>query len=434
MKTRGFGAYARRALPYLLIIVVTLVLLDLVLIASGLYPPTYSYGHPDLGWVSARSASRMASYQCMEKSLQQSHTVQLNEDGHRSSRSIIGLRGPGKVFEIAVSGDSHTDLCADNSETHFGFMESELNERGVSAVTFAYGAGRYSPLQAYLAIEEGIRANQADAFVLNLYVGNDFFDMMRVDDRPYLTPGEDGYKITEPVWYSYDSPDSVKHSRVLYVLNQAAKGVGIKSLTVRLRFLYDTAREQGMGVGAVAGYMNAIRRSMSSDLGYPAAFSAQILNQQLFFEYFPGSRDESLRRVAALMSAIRERHPDLMLIMSPIPSYQAAYTQPVDPAFLSVLDQLSLNHEEGMRKEEVLHERLRAEARGAGWLFVDNMAALQAYDGHARLYNDFDYHITPAAGEVIGRGQAAVIAAAIRRARDSATDTTVSTTDVAADW
>jgi hypothetical protein len=57
---------------------------------------------------------------------------------------------------------------------------------------------------------------------------------------------------------------------------------------------------------------------------------------------------------------------------------------------------------------------LRDLAAQEGWLFVDNLAGLQAYGGSERLYNDYDYHVTEAASVIIGATQAEAIKHSLR--------------------
>ena len=109
------------------------------------------------------------------------------------------------------------------------------------------------------------------------------------------------------------------------------------------------------------------------------------------------------------MELARRENPGMLLVMSPLPSYQLTGQRPVDEALLRTLDRLAVTYEEGVREEEDLYEQLRALAAEQGWLFVDNLAALRAYDGKRRLFNGFDYHLLPAASAIIGRAQAAVL-------------------------
>ena len=393
-------------LVYGAIVLVTLALLDAALMLTGLFPPTHEYGHPELGWVAAPSTGRMEEVRCLEFSRNQVFEYLRNEDGYRTSHSSEKLAGRDDLLEIAVTGDSHTDLCAPSDSIHFGVTEAILKSAGREAAAFSNAAGRYSPLQAYLAVAKGIDAYSADVLVLNLYTGNDFYDMIRVDDRPHLVSSDSGYRIADPVWYQYDPPDLVRRSRVLFALRSLADATGVRGALMRVRYLRETAADQGAGIGDVLKYINDLRKSAAPDVGYSGAFAAQILNQQLFFHHFPESRAEALRRVAALLELIRDRHPELLLVMSPIPSYQAVIDHDVDESLSRVLDRLPVTYEEGAAQERAMYYELEKLATERGWLFVDNLSALRAYSGGGRLYNDFDYHIEPIASRIIGVAQA----------------------------
>lgn len=402
--SRGLATYA-------VIVMVTLVAFDVALMLTGLFPPAHNYGTPGVGWVASSPTTRMSENRCTEFASGTVHSYVRNEDGYRTSHSKEELQGPGGSFEIAVTGDSHTDLCAPNEQTHFGVMEREMRAAGMPTVAFGFGAGRYSPLQAYLAIRGGMDEYAVDGLVLNLYTGNDFYDLLRVDDRPHFVKDENGYRIADPVWYLYDPPGRQRRSRVLYLIDSVARATGVRGVYVRLRYLRAAAREQGYGLASVFAYLNDLRRSTSPDVGYPAAFAAQILNQQLFFYRFPRARDESMRRVRELLTLIRREHPDVLLVMSPIPSYQLVAAEPVAPELLAVLDRLPIDYDDGVAQEESLYRDLQTEAEAAGWIFVDNLTALRASESAGHLYNDFDYHIEPVASEIIGRAQAAALVA-----------------------
>jgi hypothetical protein len=393
-------------LVYSLIIAATLFVIDRALIALGLFPPAYNYGHPGVGWVSADPTGKMVQEGCLDLTSKQIIRYTRNEDGIRTTHSAGELRQPGAGYKVAVSGDSHTELCVPDNKSHFGVMERELNTLGLRSSVFAFGAGKYSPLQAYLAVREPIRQYSAQAFVLNLYTGNDFYDMLRVDDRPYLAATNGEYHIADPVWYRLDSPDKKRESRVLFVIETAFQKTGLRRVLLRLHYLRDVAAEQNAGVGAVVGYMNDLRKSASDKVEYPHAFSAQMLNQQLFFHHFPGSREESLRRVKALLDIVRRENPNVLLIMSPVPSYQLVNQKPVDSTFVEVVQKLPIDYAAGVKQEAELYETLRQMSADAGWVFVDNLTPLRHYNGTELLYNRADYHIEPVASEIIGAAQA----------------------------
>jgi hypothetical protein len=404
-------------LVYALVTALTLFVVDRVLIAMDLFEPTYDYGHPTVGWVSARPTGRMVEERCANLATKQTVAFTRNEDGMRTTHSAQELRQNPSVFKVAVSGDSHTELCEPSDKVHFGVMERELNSLALQSAVFAFGAGKYSPLQAYLAVREPIQQYDADAFVMNFYTGNDFLDLLRVDDRPHFEADGNGYRIAEPVWYHLASPDKKRDSRVLFLMESAYQKTGLRRILLRVDYLGDVASSQNAGVLAVAAYMNHLRKAASKRVEYPDAFTAQILNQQLFFHHFPGSREESLRRVKALLELVRQQNPNRLLVMSPVPSYQLVNRMPVDSALLEVIGRLPMTYESGVAEELELYESLKRMALESGWVFVDNLPRLREYQGTELFYNRTDYHIEPVVSEIIGKAQAREIVNHVRSSR-----------------
>jgi hypothetical protein len=111
------------------IVIVTLVLLDLALIVLGILPPKRNLGDPTLGWIAAVPTGRMNSAQCVEHSTGDTITYIRNEEGIRTPVSIEELGTSGPELRIAVTGDSQTDLCATNAQTHAGALETALTVR-----------------------------------------------------------------------------------------------------------------------------------------------------------------------------------------------------------------------------------------------------------------------------------------------------------------
>lgn len=389
--------------------------LEVALRVLNLAAPTYQYGDAEVGWRSAGTGA-MRTDTCWDLVAKRSVTFPRNEAGARSPHAVAVLRSD-SVVAIGVSGDSHTDLCAPDSLVHFGIMERRMRDAGVPAATFSTGAGKYSPLQAYLATRQMLAENNAKVFVLNLYTGNDFLDLLRVDDRPSLVATDSGYRIQPPVWYSYDAPGTVRNVRVWGLLLNLVEKTSVTQVFVRFRYLRDVARLQGKGFGSVFGYMDDLRRAASPTTVYPQAFSAQMLNQHLFFARFPGSRDESLRRLKFLLELVRSEQPGRLLVFSPIPSYQLVHAGTPNAEFDAVLNRLSIPRGDGVALESHLYADAVRLAREAGWLVIDNLGSLQALESPMPLYNAADYHIEPRASAVIGNNQATAILERLRVAR-----------------
>lgn len=397
-------------LTYCGIVLVTLLAVDGACIALGLFPPTYDPGDSVLGWRPARATGRMALARCVDLPTGDTISYTRNEDGVRTGLSRLQILADSSRIRIGVSGDSHTDLCSANATLHSGVLESDLRARGIPATVLSYGAGRYSPLQAYLAFREVLRPYRPRVFVLNLYTGNDFYDLLRTDDRPHFVLTATGYRIAPPNWYSLDDPANRPKSRVLFVIRTLGDELGVRRMYSKVVALRQLAAEQGEGIPAVLTYMRDLWRAREPTLGYPDALTAQMLNQQLFFYHFPRGERESSNRVAALLSLIRQENPGLLLVLSPLPSYELVGADPVDASLSRALRRLPISVDSGRQQEGRMYEQLRQLAAKHDWLFVDNLAALQTYRGNARLFNDYDYHLTPAASAVIGHLQSAIIA------------------------
>ncbi len=394
----------------------TFIVADLVCNLMGLFPPRYEYGDPDVGWLATNQAASVHDDRCLDPSEKWVRYAR-NEDGIRTQLSVARVLADRGSFKIGVTGDSQTDLCAKNSEVHSGILEGALNAGGVRAIVLPYGVGRYSPLQDYLAYKKLLKKYAPQALVLNFYTGNDFYDLLRVDDRPHFVESHGRYQVAGPVWYRYEDPRVRPRSRVRFLLHSLAEATGVRNAIVHLQFLYQMAVEQRAGVRAVVGYFGDLRQSVEPSIGYQEAFTAQFLNQQIFFYRFPGAREESIRRVRALLELARRENPNTVLILSALPSYELIQQRPVDAALSRTLERLPVTYESGVREEHQLYDTLRQIAGEEGWLFVDNLTALRGYRGSERLYNNFDYHLLPTASTIIGNAQAAVILRYLRAPR-----------------
>jgi hypothetical protein len=396
------------------LLVVTLVVFDIACMALGLFPPTRNEGDPELGWRAARVTPTRQEGVCKEFSTGQMIKYARNEDGIRTSLDRADTNSGGAEIRIAVTGDSHTELCAPNEQIHSGFLESGLRASGVPAVALTYGVGRYSPLQDYLAFRTVLRPYKPDVLILNLYTGNDFYDLMRTDDRPHFVHDGDSYAVAPPVWYTLDDPTVKRYSRVFALLRTIGDRTGIRSTLQRFFYLRATAREHGATLGTTVGYMRRLLAARDPSLGYPDALTAQMMNQQLFFDTFAGSQQESLRRVEALLALARRENPDVILVLSAIPSYQLVGGPSLDASLQRAAERTGMTVAEGAAQEQTLYDSLRGMTERHGWLFADNLSALRRAGSGERLYNDFDYHLLPRASEIVGRTQQAAVEDAIR--------------------
>lgn len=401
-------------LLYLAITTATLLVVDGICILLDIFPPTYDYGDQDLGWRPAAATGHMAIDRCTELSSGEVFSYRRNEDGIRTTLSRDSAAYDSTSIRIGVTGDSQTDLCAPNSQVHWGVLESALLSREVPATVLAYGAGKYSPLQDYLAFQKVLKPYHPQVLVMNIYTGNDFYDILREDDRPHFIETDSGYRLASPRWYSLDNPQAQYRSRVLFVVRTAGDKTGVRRLLLRLTILRELGTQYGASLLATLAYSRDLMKAREASLGYPDAFTAQFLNQQLFFHHFPGAEAESIHRMDALMVMIQQQNPGLILVMSPLPSYQLVGGQPVDEPLLRTTERLPLTYAEGQQQEHALYDMLRKLADKNHWVFVDNLAALQQYHGSGPLYNDFDYHLLPTGSAIVGRAEAEALLPLLR--------------------
>src|SRR5213594_1907237 len=103
---------------YVGITVATLVAADVLCNLFGLFPPTYEYGDPDVGWISYGATGKLHEVRCTEYSTGGTFPYLLNEDGIRTGLHARQILTDSESWRIAVTGDSQTDLCAPNALTH----------------------------------------------------------------------------------------------------------------------------------------------------------------------------------------------------------------------------------------------------------------------------------------------------------------------------
>jgi hypothetical protein len=416
----------KNAVIYIAIFFVVLLLFDLALIRMNLFPtPQLPIGNKDVGHalyfhpIGTENLPVDKSYIPRFKGKKEG-IILLNEYDFRSTRSIKKILEEPLSNFILVLGDSHTDLPYANDFTHPFILERALLGEGMNdAEVFNAGQAKFSPLQSHMLYKYYLKQFNPKAIILNLYSGNDFYDLIRVDDRPYfVADGADNYKINPPEWVRYRAPDSqgtwVDQSRILYVfLNLPGMQAFTRNWT-RIKYLLSTSEQQEQGILSSLRYIWDIKNSVEPSLWYPGAYSAQILNQQLFFKHFPTSKEESIRRLSYLMKMMKEENPEMLLILSPIPSAALAGALKDNPVFQNRIEIIGLKYDEIFHIEKYLYEKSRNIAEDAGWAFVDILQAFQSYPKPQDLYMGEDLHISPEASRLIGEAEAGAILPILR--------------------
>jgi hypothetical protein len=387
---------------------------DLVCALSGICAPSYTYGDSDVGAIDPVGTGVPYTYQTPHWRFARSDTgsIRVNERGFRTDRSIAEIKSAPMSLPIAVTGDSHTDLPYGHGYDHPFVLERELRQAGIrGAEVFGLGRGTYSPLQAYLFVKKVSADLNPRVIILNLYSGNDFFDLMRIDDRPYFEPKGDGtYAIHPPVWYRLSDPTLrgswTEQSRLLYLVRSFGRETGIADAIHRFSYLVDLAHANGYGFSHALAYLFALNASKGENLVFPRAYPSQILNQYLFFQYFPRTKAESLRRLEYLLGMIRRQNPGVSLILSPIPSAALAGSLDSDSSFQGKLREMGISSEDVIEQESALLDSSRAIAKRQEWRFIDNVSALQKAEPRSALYLSEDLHLSPNGSLVVGSNEA----------------------------
>ena len=159
--------------------------------------------------------------------------------------------------------------------------------------------------------------------------------------------------------------------------------------------------------------ITSLNKSQEPRLGYPPAFTAQILNQALFFRHFPEAKEESIAFMRHLLQLVRAENPDVLPVMSPIPSAALTGAIPRDLRQLwrDTLERTGLTEASVADLENGLVDQLKSSSVQAGWLFIDLRDCLRRHTSGGELYNSDDLHISDIASRMIGRCQAEALKA-----------------------
>lgn len=406
----------RRILAGIALSLCSLFALDLILVLTDLLPPRHVYGDPELGFCEPAGTGEVRIWQSPHWRFLRSDSgrIVLNERGFRTTRPLHALFADTGRCRIAVLGDSHSDLPYRNDLTHPFVLEAALRREACSsAEVLSAGRGRYSPLQASLFFRREVSKYNPAVIVLNLYTGNDFFDMVRTDDRPSLVEDSSlGYRLVPPTWFQYDDPalrDSyLGRSRVLYVGGRILRATGLDQFVTRLRYLVPLSLKHGGGVREVVSYFRSLSATDEPALPFSRAYGAQVLNQHLFFRFFPQAGARALGRLGFLFHRMREENPGRLLVLSPIPSAALCGALAGDPLYTARLAASGCDAGAVAMAESLLYRAALDSARAAGWVTLDNLPKFRSYPGVSELYMQEDLHLSPVASQLFGEHEASI--------------------------
>jgi acetyltransferase AlgX (SGNH hydrolase-like protein) len=390
---------------------------EIVVRALGIKPRPGPYDpnqvDRDLGMVPIPSQALKADFPEYSGTL----ILQTNNLGFYQSKDTAPEPAAG-TERIAVLGDSFTAGASNARENFPTVLEDILNAKqpGHPVEVLDVGAGRYAPYHSYVRFRRDILKLKPKHVIVAEYVGNDFLDMIRQDDRPYLRIKPDGTMVPEPPRFiTYPDPSArpglLDHSR-LYSVLVALAGPTIRYEYSRVVLLRDNLKEYGYGTRAILKYILEIAKLDKIAHG----MMLQILNQQVWFDHFPETLPLSLKVNRESMRLFRDlcQQQGIRLTYTIIPSEEMIEPELMNEVYSQLRESAPQWTPERMAAfdNRLTDETLRA-CQDYGVECIDLRPGLRKRHTTERMYYPQDMHMNP----VGNRAVAEVLAEALLSSR-----------------
>jgi hypothetical protein len=309
---------------------------------------------------------------------------------------------PDDVYRIVVLGDSQT-VSVRNEASYAEILQALLNKndlKGKRVEVYNAGGPGHSHYQYYLTLKERLIRYQPDLVIVGFYIGNDFLDLYRNDDRPSLFFDGRQFVHKAPEFSQYIDPNrsgwqqSSRVVRLAQLFLQRTVGYQLS----RVQALWAVGQQSGEGYGAASRYLYTITRGYFIN----QHIFRQSMNQILFLKSFPSEQavlDRVNRRVTELMKELTERDR-IGLVYVPIPT-KLQIEPGSDPVVLDKTLKLCGFDKGALSVEDHLNESFVSLLKEYGIQSFDVKGALRERAKTAVLYDE-TYHLTEAAHAVIG--------------------------------
>lgn len=310
---------------------------------------------------------------------------------------------PADVYRIVVLGDSHT-VSVRNEASYAEVLQGLLNKddlKGKRVEVYNAGAPGHSHYQYYLTLKERLMGYRPDLVIVGFYIGNDFLDLYRNDDRPSLFFDGRQFVHKAPEFLKYTDPDhsdwlqSSRVARLAQLLLQRTVGYQLS----RVKVLWAVGEQSGEGYAAAARYLYTITRGYFVN----QHIFRQSMNQILFLKSFPREEvvmDRVNRRVTELMKELAERD-QIRLLYVPIPT-KLQIEPDSDPVVLDKILRVCGFDRDVLSIEDRLNESFVSLLKEHGIESLDVRGVLREKAKAGVLY-DATYHLTETAHAVIGK-------------------------------
>jgi hypothetical protein len=386
--------------------VFTLVLLESALRLFGIKPSALPYhnnlGDAVLGMAPERNAVWAANFPEYGGKL----VMRTNNLGFYEDHDTAPLPKPG-VTRIVALGDSFTVGTCTPPENFPNQIERHLNERagaGKFEVLDA-GVGRYSPFQYYVKARVEAVPLQPKHLLVAFYVGNDFLDIIREDDRPYLTRDpDDRVREHPPHFVNYrdpaERPSWLEASRA-YSVAHAALGPTLLYQISRVKLLYLNLANADRGLLEIGRYLSEVRKLDAISHG----LMVQSLHQYVWFHRFPDTLQTSLLFTRYTLGKMRElaQQNGIGLTITIIPSKPMMEADVLRPLFEKVTGyNPALTIERLAAFENRLTDETLRMCRDLGIDALDIRPGIAAGRRGRMLYYAEDMHLNVAGNGVVG--------------------------------
>jgi len=309
---------------------------------------------------------------------------------------------PSNVFRIVVLGDSQT-ISVPYEISYPKLLQEFLDKQdlgGIKIEVYDAGAPGHSPYQYYLTLNERLLKFKPDLVIVAFYIGNDFLDLYRDDDRPSLTFDNTGFHHKSPVFLKYrvPGPEAWWASFRVARLSHAIWSRTFEYQASRVQAIWTIGQNSGEGLVASAKYLYTIARGNSiSD-----AIFRQSMNQTLFLNSFPREKiliDRINLHILDMMASLSYREGFKFLYM-PIPSKLQIEPEASEPVLQQTLNLCGFDRSVLALEDSLSDDLLKslAERRiGA----IDVTKDMRKLKSGIALF-DSSYHLSPEGHRVIG--------------------------------
>lgn len=301
------------------------------------------------------------------------------------------LDKPADVYRIVVLGDSQMVTVAFDEAFPAVLARAFSGEdlRGMRVEIHNAGAPGHSHYQYYLALERRLERYDPDLVIVAPYMGNDFLDLLRNDDRPMLAFEAGQYRHRDPIFYKFHDPSGKRHwltessTFARFVALTARRAAGYEF--DRVKILWGVGESGGGGSLAAARYVFAIARGSFVD----QHVFRQSMNQILHLSRFPETQRDMERvnvEVLGRMKDLTDRR-GMSLLYVPLPTRLQVDPDFAPEALERVLEVCGLDRD-ALKVEDRLYDSLKSELDNRDVAYVEVVEALRRGAQHATLYDD----------------------------------------------